>query len=725
MGLGAAGRHRPTPVTAASVLMSRLGLGRRLPVYVQTEATECGLCSLAMVVDFHGYRTDLASLRLRFAISRKGATLQSLIAIAGALNFDTRALKLDMHNLPDLRLPCVLHWDMNHFVVLKSVSARRAVIHDPAVGERKLSLDEFALHFTGVALEVTPANDFTPAEQRLSFTLRGLMGRITGLKRGLGQILLLALALEVTAIAAPFYLQWLVDHVLLSADRDLLTVLALGFGLLVMIQTAIGALRAWCVVVLSTNLNFQWLGNVFAHLVKLPLEFFEKRHIGHILSCFGSVSIIQKTLTTGFVEALVDGVMVFGTFAMMLAYSPRLALVALAAVLAYALVRWSVFHALRSATAEQIIHAAKQQTHFIETASGVQSVRLFGRGDQRRAGWLNLLADQFNAELRMQRVHVSHETARTLLFGVERVLVVWLAARAVMDQSFTVGMLFAFMAYKDQFSTRVAALIDKTVDLLMLRLHGARVADIVMSQTEPAPPAQAGDVDLSHLPAAIELRGVAFRYSPTEPYVFEDINLQIKAGEVVAITGASGCGKTTLIKVMLGLLTPTRGEVWFGGMPIMRLGLDNYRSLIGTVMQEDRIFTGSLADNICFFDPLPEMDRIQHCARLAAVEDEILRMPMGYNTLTGDMGVGLSGGQRQRVLLARALYREPRVLVLDEATSELDVDNEKSVNAAIGAMNLTRVIVAHRPQTIAMAQRVIVIATGKIVEDRLAPPLER
>lgn len=694
--------------------MERIGLRRKVAVYLQTEASECGLCSLAMVADYHGYRTDLASLRLRFSISRKGATLESLIRIAQVLKLDSRPLKLDLHNLPQLRLPCIIHWNMDHFVVLVSVSARRAVIHDPAVGVRSFTMAEFSKHFTGVALELSPATDFKPADQKLQFTLRGLMGHITGLKRGLTQILLLALALETVSIAMPFFLQWVVDHALVSADRDLLTTLALGFGMLVVIQAAIGAVRGWFVVALSTRLNFQWLGNVFAHMVKLPLEYFEKRHVGNIMSRFGSISTIQKTLTGGFVQAMVDGVMVAGTFGMMLLYSQRLACVSLFAVVVYALMRWALFHGLRTATAEQIIHAAKQTTHFFETANGIQSVRLFGKGEQRRSGWLNILAEQFNAELRIQRIRISYETAQTLLFGVERVLVVWLAASAVLDNAFTTGMLFAFIAYKDQFSTRLAALIDKVVEFKMLKLHGERVADIVLAETEAIGSYDADEVDLATLSPSIELRGVSFRYAPTEPYVFEDVDLTIAAGECVAITGISGCGKTTLVKVMLGLLAPTHGEVRVGGQAIQRLGLTNYRNMIGTVMQEDRLFSGSVAENICFFDPLPEWKRIKECARMAAVGEEIERMPMGYNTITGDSGVGISGGQKQRILLARALYRRPRILVLDEATSELDIDNEKSVNATVKAMGLTRIIVAHRPETIASADRIVVVKAGKL-----------
>lgn len=698
----------------------RLGLRRHVPVVLQTEATECGLACLAMVAIGLGLDTDLPSLRLRFGLSRKGANFESLVSVAAALGLDSRPLKLDMHNLRELQLPCILHWDMNHFVVLTSVSSRRIVVHDPAVGIRTFSPAEFAPHFTGIAMELSPGEGFAPRSERVHFTLRGLMGRITGLNRGLAQILALALTLEVVVIALPFYLQWVVDQALLAADRELLAVLALGFGLLVLLQAGIGAIRGWWVATLSARLNFQWLGNVFGHLVRLPLEFFEKRHVGHIVSCFGSISVIQKTLTTGIVQALVDALMVAGTLLMMGLYSPALMGVSLVAAGLYGLLRWSVFRSLREASAEEIIHAARQQTHFLETAGGIQSVRLFGRGEQRRAGWMNMLADQFNAGLRVARVHVAQETAQTLLFGLERVVVVWLAARMVLAGGFTVGMLFAYLAYKELFSTRVAALIDTASELAMLRLHGERVADIALAQAESGEAPSAIEMDLSRRPARIELRNVSYRYAPTEPWVLHGVNLVVEPGRSLAITGPSGCGKTTLVKVLLGLLAPTEGEVLFDGTPIRRLGLSHYRALIGTVMQEDRLFSGSVADNICFFDAQPDLERIEDCARLASVDAEVRAMTMGFHTLVTDVGTGLSGGQKQRVLLARALYRHPRILVLDEATSHLDLDNERRVNEAVRSMHLTRIVVAHRPETIAVADRVVAMAAGQIASDSAA-----
>lgn len=690
---------------------------KRLPVLLQTEAAECGLACLSMMASYWGHQIDISSMRRRFSVSLKGVTLKGLMAMAQGLALQTRPLKLDMQHLPELKLPAILHWDLNHFVVLKAVSSSHAVIHDPGVGERRLPLAEVAKHFTGVALELTPTAEFKKAEEKQQFSLLSLMGRVVGLKRGLLQLLVLGLALQVCALVAPFYMQWLVDEALLAADRDLITVLGCGFLLLVLVQTAIGAVRSWITTVLATNLNLQWLGNAFAHLLKLPLPYFEKRHTGDIVSRFNSIQTMQRSLTTQFVEGAIDGVLVLATLGMMLFYSPLLAGVACIAVLLYILLRWAIFNALREANAEQIIHAAKQQTHFLESVRGIQSIRLFGRNEERRASWMNALADQFNADLRIAKLSVSYQTANTLLFNSERVIVIWMAALAVLDHRFSVGMLFAFISYKDQFSQRMSSLVDKLFELRMLRLHGERVADIVLTQAEVD--GNDVEIDIDHITPSIEIRNLGFRYADSEPLILSGLNLSIPAGQCIAVTGPSGCGKTTLMKLLLGLLEPTEGEILIGGVQLGSLGMTNYRQLLGTVMQEDTLFAGSIADNISFFAPSPNPQQVQACAQLAAVHAEIAAMPMGFNTLVGDIGSGLSGGQKQRILLARALYKNPKLLVLDEATSHLDVWNEKAVNAAIQQIPLTRVIVAHRPETIAMAQRVVVLQQGKVVQDVL------
>jgi ATP-binding cassette subfamily B protein RaxB len=698
--------------------------GNRLPVLLQTEAAECGLASVAMVACYHGHRTDIAELRRRFSVSLKGATLARLMEIGAGLGFETRALRVELDELPQLAMPCVLHWNLNHFVVLKSVDRTRAVIHDPAIGVREISLDALSRSFTGVALELVPTNRFESKAPPPAVTAAQLAGPVTGLRRSLAQILGLALALELFALLTPFYFQWVIDQSLVSADRDLLSVLATGFLFVIAFQALLGAVRTWSVARLGAALNVQWMANVFTHLLRLPIEYFQKRYLIDVVTRFSSIQTIQRALTTHFVESVIDGCMVLATLAMMLLYSPRLVVVTLLAVAAYLAVRLMCLRSLRVATEEHVICASRQQGHLLETIRGIQTIKLFGNQVPRRGHWMNLAVETTNRELALTRLGLSIRAVNQLVFGAERVVVIWLGALLALDQVFSAGMLIAYVAYKDLFVARAGALIDKAIELRMLRVHGERLADIVLTapEVEPAPGAALGS---RALPASLETEALSFRYAEGEPWVLKDCSLRIEAGESVAIVGASGCGKSTLIKVLLGLMQPTAGCVRVGGKDLLGLDPAELLEKFGTVMQDYQLVAVSVAENICFFASEVDHADIERAARLAGVHDDIAAMPMAYNTLIGDMGAALSGGQKQRLLLARALYRNPRFLFLDEATSHLDVDRELSVNETVRGLNLTRVIIAHRPDTIRSADRVIVMDGGRVVReyrpDRPAP----
>ncbi|BCO26313.1 toxin RTX-I translocation ATP-binding protein [Rhodoferax lithotrophicus] len=693
---------------------------------LQSESSECALASLAMVANAHGLQLDLFDLRRRFPVSLKGATLQQLISHAGALNFSSRPLRLEIDELAQLALPCILHWDLNHFVVLKKVGRGHVTLLDPAVGERRLPLAEVSRHFTGVALELTPNAAFQPADQRQRVALSALTGKVRGLKRSLLQIFAVAVVLELFAIAAPLLNQLVVDDAIATHDVDLLSVLIIGFALLLVIQTAVGLARSWMVLVLGQSLSLQWASNVFAHLVKLPVEYFEKRHLGDVVSCFGSVGSIQKTLTTSVIEAVLDGIMGVAALGMMLLYSLKLSAVVVGSVLIYGVLRWVAYRPFRDAAAERLVVAARENTHFLETLRAITPLKLFGREQERRARWQNLLVEVQNRDVRTAKMNIGFSTAHTFVSGAENLLVFWLGAGLVMQsgtavagattgaaQVFTIGMLFAFISYKGQFSSRVSALINYAVEIKMLSLHAERLGDIVLSTPEAN---ELPSNDLAHLEPSVELKGVSFRYGEGEPWILKEANLRLEAGQSVAIIGPSGCGKTTLLKLLLGLLTPQEGDVMYGGIPVKHLGVQNYRQRIGTVMQEDVLLAGSIGDNISFFDVQANDEHTQACAQVAAVHEDIARMPMGYQTLVGDMGSSLSGGQKQRVLLARALYKNPKVLALDEATSHLDIANEHRVTQALAQLPLTRIIVAHRPETIAGVQRVVSLQQGLVHE---------
>jgi len=686
----------------------------RLPMLRQTEVAECGLACLAMVMSYHGREFDLNTLRRQFPVSMKGVTLRELMEIGSRLGLACRALRLEPAHLGQLRLPAVLHWDLNHFVVLKSAGRHGVVIHDPARGTRRLTPAELSAHMTGVALELTPTATFERRREAERVRLAALVGRVPGFARAIGQALALSAVLQLFVLASPFYMQIAVDDAVTKGDRGLLSGLAVGFVLLTLINVAAGALRALVSLNLGNVVTFQMVTGLFHHLLRLPLPFFERRHIGDLISRFGATQPIKDLITEGLVTALVDGVMAVATLALMVVYSPLLASVVVAASASYLVLRLSTFGSLRRRVEEQIHERARQDSAFIETARAVQSIKLFGREAERESLWQNRYAGFVNAGLRLGRLRIGFTSASDLIFGMENILTIFLGARLALDGSITVGMLFAFVAYKQQFLDKARGLLEKAIDLRMLDLYLERLSDIALAERERG---HDQPVELARpIAGGIELRGVSYRYAASEPYVFEDVDLKIAPGEFVAITGASGGGKTTLLKVILGLFEPSEGELLIDGYPIHALGLQTVRAQIGVVMQDDQLLSGSVLENITFFDPLTDHEQARRAAEIASIHDDIMRMPMGYNTLIGDMGTGMSGGQRQRLLLARALYRRPRILLMDEGTSHLDPAREAAVNAAIEELAITRVIIAHRPQTIAAARRVLVMTEGRLSE---------
>lgn len=690
----------------------RFSGARTVPVLLQSEAAECGLACLAMTAAFHGLSIDLPSLRRRFSVSTQGMTLAQLMQCATRLELQGRPLRVELETLDQLKLPAILHWDFNHFVVLTNVSGRGLVLHDPARGKVEMTHAEASRHFTGVALELTPAQQFTPGIQKQKVSLRQLLGHLQGLGGTIGQILLLALVLELFALLLPWFAQLVLDDAVVAGDRDLLAVLGLGFIVLVLFKSGAEALRSWIVMVLSTTANLQLLSNLFRQMLRLPYRFFEKRHLGDVVSRFESMNQIQRTLTGSFLEAFIDGLMAISTLIMILIYSRTLAFVVIVAALLYLLLRLGLFLPLRLAAEDKIQRAARQQSHLLETVRGIQTLKLFNREQQRQMQHQNLAVDHFNADVRMQKLHILYRLGNTLVFSGEHILVIWLGALLILDQQFSVGMMFAFLAYKDLFTSRIIALIEKGIEFKMLGLHLERVGEIALHEPEAAT-MDMPDSNDSSISASLQIRDLTYAWGDHQTPVLQSLNLDIAEGESVAIVGASGCGKTTLAKLLLGLLQPDSGSIQIGGCDLRRFGIARYRQLVGSVLQEDNLFAGSIADNICFFDADTSMERIQACAQLACVHADIAAMPMGYNTLIGDMGGALSGGQKQRILLARALYKQPRILILDEATSHLDVQREKQVNDAIRNLNLTRIIIAHRPETIASADRVILLQQGK------------
>ncbi|ATD08330.1 peptidase domain-containing ABC transporter [Pseudoalteromonas piscicida] len=687
---------------------------KSLPVIIQSEAAECGLASLAMVAGYHGYRTDLTRLRQRFSISIEGCTLLDIMHFAEKLHLTSRPLRIELEDLDALQTPAILHWDMNHFVVLKKANEKRIVIHDPAGGEKTFTMEEASKHFTGVALELTPTKDFEKKEQKASLRFSDFWSRITGLKRSLLLIFMLSILLQVFTLAAPYYIQLVIDDVILTGDTSLLTVLAIGFFLVLLFEIATNALRGFTLLHFGNQMNIQLGANLFHHLVRLPIAYFEKRHMGDVVSRFGSLQQVKQLLTTGVIEAIIDGLMAIITLAMIFFYSPMLSAVVLVAVITYAIIRMAMYKPFRNISEQEIMARAKENSNFMETVRGIQTIKLFGSEVKREGQWQNRYASAINHNIRLGNFKIGYDAINRALFGVENIIVVYLAAHLVIAGGFSTGMLFAFMSYKRQFMDKTANLIEKLIEFKMLGLHFDRIADIALTDKEELQPDQYRKLNIE---GKIEVKNLSFAYSDATPNVIEKLNLTINAGESVAITGPSGCGKSTLLKLMLGLNKPSNGEILVDGISLSQIGARQYRQQIAAVMQDDELLSGTVADNIAFFDSPINMEKVVHCAQLAAIHDDISDMPMGYDSLIGDMGSSLSGGQKQRIILARALYKDPKILFMDEATSHLDTGLEEDINDAVSRLKITRIIIAHRKETIASADREIKLKKPQHHED--------
>jgi len=658
-----------------------------------------------MVASFHGHRMDVESIRRHLPTSLKGTTLRTLMSAAARFGLASRALRLEPEHLPNLRAPAILHWNLDHFVVLATTRGKSALIHDPARGRRTVGPEELSENFTGVALELVPTTGFEIRDETRRVHLRELIGRSAGLWRMLAQIFALSAALQVFTLLAPFYMQTVVDHTISTADLPLLNALAVGFCLLALVQMLTAALRAWAVLYLNSTLDLHLVSKVFRQLLRLPADWFAKRHMGDVLSRFGSLRNVRELFTNGLVESIVDGFMASGTLTLMVVYSPTLALVSTTAVALYTAARMLLFGASRHYVRDALVLSAREQTTFLESLRAIVPIKLFRQEAARESRWQNEYAAALNGNIRSARLAIFYDSINRTLFPLASVLIVWLAAREILAAAFSVGMLYAFFSYQSQFTQRAVALIDKLFAFRLAGVEMARLSDIVHASPEAG--LDLGVEQGRSLTGNIEIKDLTFRYSPDDPLMFDGLSFSISSGECVAISGPSGRGKTTLLKLMLGLLDPAAGTVRYDGLDISRFGKDMFRGQVSAVMQDDLLLSGSIAENISFFDPTPDMEFVHQCALRAEIAQDILRMPMGYSSRIGDMGSALSGGQRQRVLLARSLYRRPRILFLDEASSHLELATESRINTMLRESGITRVVIAHRPETMSLADRVI------------------
>jgi ATP-binding cassette subfamily B protein RaxB len=682
----------------------------KLPVLLQSNRWECGLACIAMMASAYGRATDVGELR-RLAGHALGMTLGWLMEVARRIGFHPRAVRLDIDEARALKLPCIVLWGTQHFVVLKRVTRRAWTIHDPAVGVRRYPPAEVHRLFSGVALELTPGATFERRHEPERLRIRQLWTHAHGIARTLVIVFVLSLAIQVFALVNPLYVQLVVDDALSSHDADLLLVLAVGFGALVVLNALVSHLRSVVVLHAGNALNEQLAANVNAHLLRLPLLFFMQRDIGDVNARFGSLKPVLRLFTNGIVAVLIDGLFATTTLVLLFVYDLGLMAIVVAFLAVNALVRLATLPRLRALTTGSIHKGAAEQTIFIESLRSIVSLKANAMERTRSDLWRNRYSEAVGSSGLVGLFGARVDLARGLATGLESIAVVYAGAQAVIEAELTIGMLYAFIAYKTQFVRAMLDLLDQITELRMLRLHLGRLADLVLARAEPV-----AETELLRVPfkGKVALEDVTFAYSQGRAAVLDRVSMTIERGSEVGITGGSGCGKSTLVRIVLGLIEPTAGRVTFDGGRPLATNRQTFAARTGVVLQGDSLFSGSIRENVALFELEPDDGRIVECCRLAAIDDDIAGLPMGYDTPLGDMGIVLSAGQIQRLLIARALYKRPRLLILDEATANLDDATRARLNANLRGLDLTLLRITHRADELATCDVVYRLERGKL-----------
>lgn len=664
-----------------------------LPIIFQAEANECGLACLAMIVSYFGSATDIRSIREASNLPAFGASLNHLTRAAAAAGLKSRSLKLELEDVSRLATPAILHWDMDHFVVLKKCSGGKAVIHDPAVGVRKYPLRELDGHFTGIAVEFSPAAAAIGALPARRLRLRDLVRFSQGTARGVALILLLSLLVQACSLLSPLYLQLVIDQGLARGDMDLVLVVSLLFGLMMLARIGLGQVRALVTMQFSIRMGFQMVSGLFEHLLKLPLRFFERREMGDLISRFSSVEKISGLISQDMITVLVDGLLSCLSLVLLYLYSPLLATVCLGFVIAAMLIKLASLPGEKLRRQEAIVRAAKSESRLMENIRWISVVKNYAIEEQRTTDWQNHYVNSANAGYQLGTFQLWFGSGQGLLFGVEQILVIYIGATLIFDGNLTIGQLMGFIFLKQHFSSAVLAMFPKLAELRLMQLDLERIADIALEEVEEKDSA----AQFPRCAFSGKVRGeqLGFRYSADERPVFEALDFQVEPGEMLAISGPSGCGKSTLLKLVAGLEQPHGGSLWFDDKPLRGLGLPVLRAGAAAVLHQDGLLAGDIAFNINLEEEPYNQTRLETACRQACILDEIMALPLGFNTRVGELGNSLSAGQVQRVLIARALYKRPKLLLLDESLACLSDEVARRILENIGELNIAVVLVTH------------------------------
>lgn len=676
----------------------------KLPMIFQEEMAECAHACIAMIAYFWGCKLNLMTLRQLHQTSMRGTNMLQMNQMFEQLGFKTRVLRVLLHDLCKVKTPAILHWNHNHFVVLKKVKRHAIVVHDPVLGVRIYQHKEALRFFSGIVLEIEKAEHITRVNQSSQLTILTLLKSIIGMPKILGWIVLLSLLIEVIQIINPMFMQYVTDYVLGSNMLSQMYGLGLGCLILGLLQGLTEFLRSHLILYTSMQMTESFAAEVFKHLLQLPLTFFAHRHLSDIQSKFQSIDQFKTQVSTDLFHTCLDGLMIAVTLSLMFLYSPILSGIMLSMFSVYGLFFYGSIRMYKRQMGTTFALHAKSSVTFHEALRGIAPLKFFLKESLWFQLWRNDYIDALNHDIQISKTQIRFRVLHQILCQVEYILIICVGAGMVISQRLSIGMLLAFLAYRMILVSKFSAFIQYIFSYQGLNLQLQRLQDLI----EHKPERVEGTAQLSMpISGILQAQSISFCYPGYPHPVLKDISFCVQPGQKIAIVGPSGCGKTTLIKILMGLEQPTAGILSFDDLPLSQFGIQNFRKCAAAVMQDDMLFSGSILDNITFFAEEVDMGYVYEVAKMACIHDTIIAMTMGYESLIGQTHSSISGGQKQRILLARALYKKPKFLFLDEATSHLDVDLEHAITQALQSTHMTQIIVAHRPTTIAMADQVI------------------
>lgn len=689
---------------------------KKLPIVYQSEVSTCGLACLSMIASYYGHQISVAELKRIYNLSLKGLKLNDIMGLAHKINLSCRAIKCEPEQLKHLKVPAMLHWDMDHFVVLKRVTRKYVELHDPAVGFVKLNYSELSDHFTGVAVEISPEAAFeTRRSKDKPLGLIEFARRSQGILGKLASVIWLTGFLELFAIFTPLFLKLVIDHGIQNYDPSFIQVMSTGLIFVAVLHALTTYFRDQSSMRFGSAFNHQVMRSIFSHMLKLPYSYFESRQVGELVDRVQVTANIRQVVNNNIAGSIFDGILALISLSLIFYASSVIGLVCSVVFLFHLSINLGLINRIRVALTELHMAKSKENGFLIESIQAILSIKIFAKESQRENVWNNYYAEYVNKEEKLTSLKNIKSASQVFLMAIESAIILLIAGSMIAEGLLSLGTFFAIFMFKAHFTIKSTAFIDKLMEIRMMRVYLNRIADIITSPVESDELIKLEELQsCKNIKGHLTFSGVSFQYAPNTPWLVNKANLDIKAGEFVAIMGVSGIGKTTLLKMLLRLIEPQEGQVLLDGKNILNFPVQEYRTMFGAVLQDSSMLSGSILEIISFHDTNPDIDKIVSCAKLAGIDQEIEAMPMRYDTRVGDISESLSSGQKQRMLLARALYQEPKILLIDEATANLDRENEEKILEHICNLSITRICVTHKPETAAKADRIINLEAGKL-----------